>query len=120
LRLIQGGAGDAPVPAVVYWCRRLAALVLAVTCVVAVAVGAHAGLTALVASPGGHGPSASGVTRAAGAPTHVVEPGETLWSIAAGLGGDGDIRRTVDELVGLNGGPAVEVGQRLALPSAPG
>lgn len=46
---------------------------------------------------------------------HVVAPGDTLWSIAAGLDDDGDVRDTVDRLAELNGGSALTVGQRLLL-----
>ena len=47
--------------------------------------------------------------------THVVAAGETLWSIAAGMGGDGDIRGVVDRLAARNGGSALQVGQVLEL-----
>jgi Tfp pilus assembly protein FimV len=51
----------------------------------------------------------------AGRPVHVVQPGETLWSIARTLHPDGDIRPLVDRLVELNGGDHLEVGQVLVL-----
>lgn len=47
---------------------------------------------------------------------HVVQPGETLWSIAREIDPAGDTRATVDQLVELNGGAALEPGQRLRLP----
>jgi Tfp pilus assembly protein FimV len=51
---------------------------------------------------------------------YVVQPGDTLWSVAAAVAPDGtDVRATVDELVGLNGGPALAVGQHLVLPDRP-
>ncbi len=46
----------------------------------------------------------------------VVQPGDTLWSIAVELGGDVDVRQRVDELADANGGPMLEVGQRLEIP----
>lgn len=46
---------------------------------------------------------------------YVVQPGDTLWSIAAALKPGGDVRDTVDRLAELNGGSALTVGQRLAL-----
>lgn len=49
-------------------------------------------------------------------PTITVEPGDTLWSIAASLDPDGDIRAVVDRLAELNGGSSLTVGQRLVLP----
>jgi hypothetical protein len=50
-----------------------------------------------------------------GRPVHVVQPGETLWSIARTLHPDGDIRPLVDRLVELNGSDHLEVGQVLVL-----
>jgi hypothetical protein len=49
-------------------------------------------------------------------PVYVVQPGDTLWSIAASLHPDGDIRGTVDRLVERNGTAALQTGQRLWLP----
>ena len=51
-----------------------------------------------------------------GEQVYVVQPGDTLWSIASSLT-DGDIRSFVDELVDLNGTASVDVGQRLVLPA---
>lgn len=49
---------------------------------------------------------------------HVVQPGETLWSIAGGLGSTGDLRETVDQIAQLNGGrTTLRPGQRLVLPA---
>ena len=47
---------------------------------------------------------------------HVVEPGDTYWSIAGALDTDGDITGTVDALSAANGGRALQVGDRLLLP----
>ena len=47
---------------------------------------------------------------------HVVQPGDTYWSIASSLGTDSDIRGTVDELSAANGGRSLQVGDRLSLP----
>jgi LysM domain len=46
----------------------------------------------------------------------VVEPGDTVWSIAESLADGGDVRPVVDALVEANGGAALEVGDRLVLP----
>ncbi len=46
---------------------------------------------------------------------HIVQPGETLWSIAAELDTDGDVRDTVDRLAERNGGSSLSAGQRLVL-----
>ena len=48
---------------------------------------------------------------------YIVEPGDTLWSIANGIDDDGDPRDTVDRLASLNGGSSIYVGQRLILSS---
>jgi LysM repeat protein len=50
--------------------------------------------------------------------THVVLPGETLWGIAQQVAPDDDPRDTVARIVEFNAmtSPAVQAGQRLALP----
>jgi hypothetical protein len=45
----------------------------------------------------------------------LVEPGDTVWSIARSLAGDGDVRPVVDALVEANGSPALAAGERLVL-----
>jgi len=50
-----------------------------------------------------------------GAGFYVVRPGDTLWSIASSLT-DGDIGSFVNELVDVNGGASIAVGQRLVIP----
>lgn len=47
---------------------------------------------------------------------YIVQPGDTLWSIASSLT-DGGIRDYVAELISLNGGASIDVGQRLVLPA---
>jgi LysM repeat protein len=51
-----------------------------------------------------------------GATSYVVQPGDTLWSIARSLQPDGDVRPLVRGLRDANGGSALAVGQVLALP----
>lgn len=46
---------------------------------------------------------------------YVVQPGDTLWSIAHKLEPQADPREVVDRLVELNGGAALHPGQRLRL-----
>jgi nucleoid-associated protein YgaU len=60
----------------------------------------------------------SGDLRLAGVETVVVQPGDTLWSIATSLDGDGDVRAVVDEIQELNGLAGAELvpGQVLQLP----
>lgn len=47
---------------------------------------------------------------------YIVQQGDTMWSIASSLT-DGNLRNYVDELVDLNGGASVDIGQRLVLPT---
>jgi LysM repeat protein len=47
---------------------------------------------------------------------HVVQPGETYWSIATSLDGPGPLVARVDELVAANGGEVLQPGDRLQLP----
>ena len=60
------------------------------------------------------GSAATAANRAASG--YVVQPGDTLWSIARRLQPDGDVRPLVDQLVDLNGGTDLAVGQRLPVP----
>jgi Tfp pilus assembly protein FimV len=46
---------------------------------------------------------------------YVVQPGDTIWSIARELDPSGDTRAMVDRIEALNGGAALEPGQRLRL-----
>ncbi|MGH9118847.1 MAG: LysM peptidoglycan-binding domain-containing protein [Acidimicrobiales bacterium] len=46
---------------------------------------------------------------------YVVQPGDTLWSIARRLDADGDVRATVDALVERHGSASVDVGDRIPL-----
>jgi Tfp pilus assembly protein FimV len=98
-------------PAPAYLRRRLLVLGLVLASVVLVA---RAGTSVAVAFGGG---PASAAERLASNPVHVVQPGETLWSIARQLHPNGDIRPLVHALLQLNGGSAtLEVGQRVRLP----
>lgn len=45
----------------------------------------------------------------------VVEPGDTVWSIAESLADGSDVRPVVDALVEANGGPQLAVGDRLVI-----
>jgi hypothetical protein len=47
---------------------------------------------------------------------YVVQPGDTLWSIAQRHRGDRPLAGYVDALVRANDGPDIEVGERLVLP----
>lgn len=49
------------------------------------------------------------------APVHVVQPGDTLWSVARSLEPDGDVRPLVARLRAASGGGPLVPGQRLRL-----
>lgn len=68
------------------------------------------------------GPSST-ATDQAGTPQDTtlvrVQPGHTLWQIAADANPDGDIRSTVDEIVELNSLPnasSLQMGTQIAVP----
>ena len=48
--------------------------------------------------------------------THVVAPGDTLWSIARRLVPEGDVRPVVDSLAAHRNGRPLQVGERIAIP----
>ncbi len=58
----------------------------------------------------------AGVDVATGQAIYVVQPGDTLWSIAEQFHGDGSLTHYVDVLVDHNDGTELAVGQRLLLP----
>lgn len=117
LRLLQGGLGARPSPAV-YRRRRVVALFLAVAFVVVAMTGVRAVLLPSTGSDGGRPLSATPAPgpAAAGTDTVLVQPGETLWDIARGLQPTGDVRALVDELAARNGGATLEAGQTIVLP----
>ena len=113
LRLIQGGAGRRPVVAPgIYARRRLVAVVVAAVLALALFAGVQAVASSLVVRPA---PAATPAPPAPAAAVHVVQPGETVWTIARTMAPDGDVRATVDRIVARNGGPVLQVGQRLVL-----
>ncbi len=91
--------------------RRRLAVVAAVLSVLA--------LPAALVATAGTAPTDASAPAAVGAPasaTYVVQPGDTLWSIAAKVDPAADRREVVDHLVELNGSAALQPGQRLRLP----
>jgi LysM repeat protein len=111
--VLEGGRSPAgQARRAVYRRRRLAALAILVA-VVAVALLLASAVLARVAGDGTPDPVAGS---SAPAEVHVVQPGDTLWSIARSLEPEGDVRLLVDRLVDLNGGAPITVGQQLVLP----
>ncbi|MDQ3384584.1 MAG: LysM peptidoglycan-binding domain-containing protein [Actinomycetota bacterium] len=98
-----------PLPAATYRRRRL---------VVGLAVGlaAVAAVRGLTSGEGDVATRAGDVVVEDAVRLHVVQPGDTYWSIASSLGGAGDIRGAVDELSAANGDRPLQVGDRVSLP----
>jgi hypothetical protein len=108
LRLV--GAGGRRPNRLTFWRRRLA-LVL-----VAVLVVTGAGL--VLRAAGGlitHGPPAAPAKPLPSSSAHVVQPGDTIWSVARRLQPDGDVRPLVDRLVAAHAGSSLKVGEVIAL-----
>jgi Tfp pilus assembly protein FimV len=59
-----------------------------------------------------HSPAA----RPASLTVHVVQPGESLWTIARAVRPHGDLSHLVDAMIRANGGSTIQVGQELAIP----
>jgi LysM repeat protein len=129
LRLVRG----APRPSdAVYRRRRLAAtlllavVLLAVTGVVLARRGPGAAPVSLRTGPASGAlvddPAAYGAGHRSPPPgsIYVVQPGDTLWTIARELVPAGDVRDEVDRLAVLNGSAALQAGQRLQLAPPPG
>lgn len=93
--------------------RRLAALMV----VVGLLGAALLGVQSVLADRGDGPATVPAVVPAAAAPAvYVVQPGDNLWTIAERLVAPGQVPSLVDELVELNSGPTVHVGQVLVLP----
>ena len=104
-----------PVAAGVYRRRRIGVVLAAVTLVV-LGYLAVLGLGVVLAGPAGGAASASAGPAAAlahGSRYYVVQPGDTLWSIARSLHPSGDLRPVVDSLESRAGGATLVPGQRV-------
>ena len=97
-----------------YAARRAVALVVVALCLL--------GAASAVRAVGGwfvHEPTAQVSTVGSGSVVvRTVQPGETLWSIAAAASPGRDPRPVVDELVRLNGGSTLEAGGRVLIPAS--
>ena len=123
LRVLDGGRSPSRLAQQAVYRRRRLAVGLVVTLVVAAILLASAAAARIAggapSAAGGQSPTSAVASSAAGVaapPTIVVQPGDTLWSIAAEVAPEADVRITVDQLVTLNGGSPIVVGQELALP----
>ena len=115
LRVLEGGRAPSRVAQRAVYRRRRAVVALLLVALVA-ALTLLAG-PALARLAGGDPSPAAGVSAPATAQV-VVQPGDTLWSIAAAVAPDADVRITVDRLIALNGGAALVPGQVLQIPAA--
>src|SRR3954454_12008824 len=124
LRVVRGAPRSSDI---VYRRRRLGAvLLLAVVALAAVGfvlalrtpgagpVSLHTGPVpgALVDEPGAYGAVHRGPPPGS---VYIVQPGDTLWSIARAFTPAADVRAEVDRLAGRNGTAALQAGQRLWL-----
>jgi Tfp pilus assembly protein FimV len=100
-------AGQTPTAAT-YRRRRVGAVAFVLAVVVSVGSLAEQGLADRGAGP------ASGST--VGQAPYVVQPGDTLWSIAERLYPSADLPQVVDALVTVNGGASIQAGQTLTMP----
>lgn len=119
LRVLEGGRAPSRLAErATFRRRRLVVLAVALVAVVAFVLLA----TAAVARFAGGAPSAAGgpsptSAAALAAPTVVVQPGDTLWSIAEDIAPGTDVRVVVDQLVRLNGSSPIVAGQELVVPA---
>jgi Tfp pilus assembly protein FimV len=127
--VLEGGRASSRIrQRALYRRRRVVAVLLAlvlVTGVTLLAVATLARLAGDTPSPVAGGSSsfinppasadASGAVEAA-ARSVVVQPGDTLWTIASRIAPDTDVRVTVDRLQALNGHDPIVPGEALELP----
>jgi hypothetical protein len=127
LRVLEGGRAPARLARrATYLRRRL--LLLALLVLAAVAAPLLVGAISTGLAGGGHPSTAAGASSptsavslgpAEVAASHelIVQPGDTLWSIAASIAPPHtDVRETVDRLASLNGHGPLTVGEHLRLP----
>jgi LysM domain len=94
----------------VYVARRRRVLIAVVGALCAVVALFAVALGRVPASASGSHPGSSAQA------THLVEPGETLWSIAESVHPGGNLAAYVDKLVHANGSSTIRVGQQIVLP----
>ena len=121
LRVLEGGRAPSRLAQQARY-RRLVAAAVVLVAIVAIVLLATAAVARIAGSApsaaGGPSPTSADASGAAGvaAPSVVVQPGDTLWSIAAEVAPTTDVRITVDQLIALNGRSPIVPGQELTLP----
>ncbi|MGK2947482.1 MAG: LysM peptidoglycan-binding domain-containing protein [Acidimicrobiales bacterium] len=114
LRVLDGGRAPGRVAQrAAYRRRRLVAALVALALLAATLLLASAAVAGIA---GGDPSSAAGESSPTASATVVVQPGDTLWTIAAATQPEVDVRVAVDRLVALNGSGPLVVGQELVLP----
>ena len=125
LRVLQGGRAPARLTQQATFRRRRLVVALVALGLVAVltllAISVMTRIAGGTPSPaaGELSPTSAAAASAAGvaAPTAVVQPGDTLWSIADEAVPGADVRITVDRIIALNGSSPIMVGEELELPT---
>ena len=113
---IPGAAAAGRLDQAVYWRRRVLVLAAAVAVVGILAFAATGVVRGVASSAPAVDPARSTASSAAGLPpVYVVEPGDTLWSIAERLAPGEDPRPIVHRLARQAGGASLRPGQRLTL-----
>jgi len=92
-----------------FWPRRLAVLLAALLLVAGAGIVLRAAGGSLTHEP----PAAPATPAPITAGNVVVQPGDTLWSVARRLQPEGDVRPLVDRLVAEHGGEALAVGEAI-------
>ena len=89
----------------------VAAMIATVVVAALLALGIGGGaFSALVPAPGDAAATASGGR------VVVVEPGDSVWSIARSVQPEGDVRPLVHRIIQANGGSPLQPGQQLVVP----
>ena len=93
----------------VYVRRRIVVASVLFSLLAALGVGAGT----VLANRGGAPASASAVRQAN---RYLVQPGDTMYSIAEAYRDGADLMHFVDDLIALNGGVTLQIGQQISLP----
>jgi len=96
----------------VYIRRRIAVASVLFSLVAAFGLGAGN----VLANRGGAPASTPAVRHEVSAATYLVQPGDTMFSIAEMHRGDAELMAFVDELIARNGGTSLQIGQVISLP----
>jgi nucleoid-associated protein YgaU len=115
LRVIHGGRSAVNRGMQRVYLRRRLLAGLAVLLLATVMWMAVVGALSLLQGPASSSPTsaATAAVPPAAAEEYIVQPGDTLWTIAERLDPPGDLRPIVDELADRAGGAVLQSGQRI-------